>query len=124
MEIREVDTGSGRELRFDAYIDGKRVGFIDAHRAAKKIRGRVVYKVAHVDVNVGQRRKGVATKLYEAAAQEACRRRASLASTDRNPGAYSTDFWEKQVRKGRAREVRGGRFVLDCAFSSDLGRLL
>lgn len=64
-----------------------------------------MYAVDRIDVPSSHRRQGIATKLYEAAANEACKRRSRLASVERNPGAHSTDFWKKQVAKGRARAV-------------------
>lgn len=45
---------------------------------------------------------GVGTRLYEAAAREACARDYKLKS-DWNLSRYSKGFWEKQQRKGRAK---------------------
>lgn len=126
LQLREVDTGSKRAFEFQAYLDGERVGEIGVVRRNEKIGGRVVYAVHRVRVEEAARRKGIATKLYEAAAQEACRRRSRLASTGRDPKAHSHDFWAKQAAKGRA-EVLPGRgergqpvYILDCAFARDL----
>lgn len=91
-----------------------------------------MYSVDRVDVFEPFRRHGVATKLYEAAAREACTRRARLASLERNPDAHSTAFWKKQVAKGRAIEkpIRGAdadrytRYVLkSCDGDIDLSGL-
>jgi GNAT superfamily N-acetyltransferase len=84
------------------------------------------YSVAWVRVVDGAQGKGLATKLYEAAAQEACKRGAPLASDSvRFPG--SDGFWRKQLRKGRARDVfdkRGQqRFALSCPAPSSLAGL-
>jgi len=52
-------------------------------------------------------RQGHATKLYEAAAQFICKDQGHLVSTSRTRGAFSTNFWEKQHRKGRALRLPG-----------------
>lgn len=109
ITVREIDTGTRYGFAFEAECDGQSCGRIEAHKKFGKVGGKVVYAVMRVDVDAEHRRKGVATKLYEAAANEACRRRGRLASVERNPGAHSTDFWKKQVTKGRAKEfpIRG-----------------
>lgn len=116
VTIREVDTGGKLRFQFDAYVDGRpeRVGYIDASKLSRKIGGRVVYTVRHVYVEESSRRQGIATQLYEAAAREACRRRARLASTERNPHAFSNDFWRKQLNEGRARRIGDAYVLLDC----------
>lgn len=127
LQIREAETGSRIAFAFDAYLDGERVGSIMGVRQNQKVRGRVVYKVSNVKVAEGQRRRGVATKLYEAAAQEACRRRSRLASLERRAMAYSHEFWQKQAAKGRAEVIERRNqqpiYVLDCAFARDLSAL-
>lgn len=69
--------------------------------------------VANIFVKDDFRRKGVATKLYEAAAKEACKRGGTLASKERLSEG-SKGFWEKQLIKGRA--VKLGRLITlkDC----------
>lgn len=108
FRVIEDETGGKFSFRFRALcatsIDEQRCGYIEATRAPRKVAGRVVYKVTNVFVDESRRRQGIATKLYEAAAREACRRRGRLASTERNPGAHSNDFWRKQFVKGRAFE--------------------
>lgn len=135
LEIREVDTGSPRAFEFQAFLGGERVGSISAVRRNVKVGGRVVYAVHDVGVSAEARRKGIATKLYEAAAQEACRRRSRLASIDRLFSSHSRDFWHKQKTKGRVQEYPGKPvppgippeatpiYVLDCAFARDLSGL-
>lgn len=124
VEIREVDTGGKNSLEFRASFAGSSVGSIRAYKT--KLGGRVVYVVRNVDVRPEHRQRGIATALYEAAAQEACRRRSALASTERNPGAFSHDFWAKQERKGRVRVVknpvrfRDPAYILDCSAAHDL----
>jgi GNAT superfamily N-acetyltransferase len=129
--IEEVDTGAKFSFEFSAHCTGSpsnhpgeeqgRCGFIRATR--KKLRNRIVYYVTNIWVNTNQRRKGVATSLYEAAAKEACLRRSRLASMARNPGAFSHDFWEKQHSKGRveAYKQKGYKqpaYILDCSVTS------
>lgn len=106
-EIRQLDMGGKNEFFFELVCGGERQGAISAAR--KKIAGKVRFVVRGVNVLEPFRRKGIATKLYEAAAQEACRRRAPLASDER-VGEMSLEFWAKQMRKGRASIIskRGG----------------
>lgn len=131
LQVREIDTGAKNYFRFEAELGGEYVGAIVAAKA--RVGGRTVYSVRDVDVARAHRRKGIATKLYEAAAQEACRRRARLASIERLYGAHSHDFWAKQKAKGRVQELPGKPvprdqpadaytpvYVLDCAFARDL----
>lgn len=136
--VEEQDTGTENSLRFDAFCKGAEAGSIRVHKARSKIKGKTVWTVDNVNVGYSFRRQGVATKLYEAAAQAVCRRRGSLASIERDYGAHSMDFWLKQEAKGRARRVprpreysKTGRdhygaadmydaFILDCAEASDL----
>ena len=112
------DTGGIISFRFNALCSttegNVRCGRIEVTRIRAKVDGRVAYQVTNVHVDDAHRRQGIATKLYEAAAREACRRRGRLASTDRNPGAYSHDFWAKQERKGRATRVRKNYVITDC----------
>lgn len=105
LEIREVETGGKISIEFEALCDGAHCGRLRAHR--KAVGGRVIYSVDRVDVDEPYRRQRVATRLYEAAHAEACRRRSRLGSTERNPGAHSHDFWAKQLAKGRAEVLRG-----------------
>lgn len=128
IEIQRVETGGRISFMFAALCNGSACGHISAHRLARKVGGRVVYGVDDVRVSETARRKGVGTKLYEAAANEACARRGRLASTNRLSEAHSNAFWEKQEAKGRAVRVRQPgehAFVLtDCPASRsvDLSR--
>ena len=116
ISVTEENTGGKISFAYRAHCDDEVCGHIYAYRSKAKVGGKVVYVVKTIEVNESARRKGVGTKLYEAAANEACRRRGRLASVGRNPGAHSNDFWEKQEAKGRAVRVRqpGGQpaFVL------------
>lgn len=121
LEIRERETGGKNTFHFEAWLGESRVGEIYASKS--RLGGHVVYAVRSVDVPFAHRRKGIATKLYEAAAQEACRRRARLASVERTTSAHSHTFWVKQLEKGRAQVVgrdKTPKYVLDCAFARDL----
>lgn len=119
MPIREIDMGSSREQYFEYTQRGKRVGAI--HLAKVKRGGRMVWTVRGINVLAEARRKGIGTKLWEHAAREACRLRAPLASDERVGSGASEAFWQKQLRKGRARVLckrcgTGGQpvYVLDC----------
>jgi GNAT superfamily N-acetyltransferase len=122
FEVRERETGGRDYFAFEAQQDGEEVGSIVA--AKRKVRGRTVYVVKSVRVAEPMRRRGIATRLYEAAAQEACRRRGHLASMERRAEAYSHDFWAKQEAKGRVEVIRPRIeqpiYILDCAFARDL----
>lgn len=125
--IVPAETGGKNSFRFDAVCPtnsgGRVCGSINVVRAIGKIDGRVAWFVNGINVDADRQRQGIGTKLYEAAAAEACRRRGRLASLGRhrNPGAHSHDFWAKQARKGRVTAVRtrGGAgaptyVVTDC----------
>lgn len=100
IEIEERETGSRIALSFYAKCNDEVCGMLTAH---KTTRGRrAFYTVDDVRVNERFRRSGVATRLYEAAHAEACRRRSRLGSSERLPDAHSHDFWAKQFAKGRA----------------------
>lgn len=83
--------------------------------------------VLDVEVDSAYQRHGYATKLYEALAQTACRKRMKLVSDTRVIGAKSHDFWAKQLRKGRAKVVGENRYgpiyELSCAHAGDLSGL-
>ena len=102
--IEPVYTGSKNSFQFDLLCEDAKgefgAGIIKAHKT--KIAGKTRYVVDNVSVAESLQRKGWGTKLYEAAAAEACRRRAPLASKERTRGAKSIEFWAKQLRKGRA----------------------
>jgi hypothetical protein len=59
-------------------------------------------------VDFKYRRKGLMTRLYEVAAEDACRDGNRLVS-DVNRSVFSEAFWRKQKRKGRARCVQPNR---------------
>ncbi len=89
-------------------------------------RGERVAKVEGIRVDATRRRTGIATKLYEAAHREACARGLRLASLERNPKAFSNDFWHKQVAKGRATEVAtpgGAAYVINGCDVTSLARI-
>lgn len=157
--IEEVDTGDKscfvyvvrcskkraeeyrRRLQFIPTTDGT----VARIRACKgRFRRRVVYRVMDVYVLSPMQRRGIATRLYELAAKEACRRRGRLGSFERERGAHSISFWEKQVAKGRAQRFKAppmpawfssvgadaskwgasqDPFILDCNKASDLSGL-
>ena len=103
--VLERETGGKRSFAFEVDCDGKHAGSIETFKS--KAGGRVAWVVRRVFVDPSMRRQRLATQLYEAAAREACRRRGRLVSVGRDPGAFSNNFWEKQVRLGRADKMRG-----------------
>lgn len=105
--------------------DGLHVGWIYLDRGVRD--GQRVMKVRNIEVNPKHQRKGLATKLYQAAAKAACEEGRVLVSNDRQIGAHSNDFWLKQAAKGRA-IIDGcskGQpvFVLRCFAANDLSGL-
>jgi hypothetical protein len=80
--------------------------------------------VNNIHVEQAFRRKLVGTRLYELAASFACNRDLPLVSALRTEGAKSNDFWEKQLRKGRAKiigQIQGDPvYELDCGQADDL----
>jgi GNAT superfamily N-acetyltransferase len=103
--ITEGGTGVRNSFLFDAVCHGVYAGTIRVYKTRAKVRRKTLWVVAHISVEDRFRRRGVATRLYEAAAQEACRKRGHLASLERSFGAYSLDFWLKQEELGRAMRV-------------------
>jgi GNAT superfamily N-acetyltransferase len=95
---------------FAAYKDGEFAGSLTAEREVERSprympKDSAIFTVDYIRVMDFAKRTGIATKLYEAAAREACKRGARLASTCRIAGAYSNDFWKKQHAKGRAERI-------------------
>ena len=139
MTAIRVEMDRGRKVpgsfSVHAFRDGQSVGSLTAELEAERSprffpRGHApVFTVDYIFVPTAARRSGVATKLYEAAAKEACRRGARLGSTCRESGAYSHDFWRKQYEKGRADMLAGmgcegmAAFVLKTCDTHDLSGL-
>jgi len=125
LDIREVDTGGRRSMRFEAYREGesKPAGYIKAYRMNRKVRGKTVWTID--SVKAFQERQGVGTALYEAVAQAVCKKRNRLVSYGPRT-AKSEGFWRKQERKGRVTRIRQtetkhAAFMLDCDHAADLG---
>lgn len=98
---------------YEAIENGERVGCIRADAGGGNT--SVHY------VNVREQRRGVGTKLYEAAARGSCKRFGQpLTSSDElDLMTGSSGFWNKQLRKGRAHCIlRDGneclQFQLSC----------
>lgn len=104
VRIEEIPTG-GRSFQLVAHNRfGEDVGWLEAYPT--KMGGRKVFVVDTIEVTEEVRRQGVATQLYEAAARLACSKRSVLGSQDRLQGAWSNEFWEKQLAKGRAIQLK------------------
>jgi GNAT superfamily N-acetyltransferase len=80
--------------------------------------GRVM-QVRAARVVPGAQRKGVGTKLYERAAQIACRDFGAPLASDSDRTAAAEGFWRKQVTKRRARAV-DDIYVLNCPVPKSL----
>lgn len=99
VKIRITDEDKGRFV-LSAFFKGEEVGFIAVMLNAE-VDGvpAAVISTIHVDEDV--RRKGIATRLYEIAAEEACKRGRVLRS-DEELSDEAMGFWKKQYGKGRA----------------------
>ena len=86
--------------------------------------------VDSIDTHGENKRKGYGTKLYQAAARDACAAGEPLVSYLRLPQSESNHFWKKQFEKGRAvsvgeyRDSKTGEkkpiFALQCGRHEDL----
>jgi GNAT superfamily N-acetyltransferase len=91
--------------------DGDLVWAVQAYTGANRPPdgwvGQVTIKedasVGDVHVLSSYRRRGLATQLYERAAQIACTKIGNPLHSDVERSGYAQAFWEKQERKGRAR---------------------
>lgn len=120
--------------RFWLYLGRERVGGINACKTRYRIpdkyggygtESKEIFQVLQSNVKPEHQRKGYGTKLYEAAANEACRRGISLASSPRwARSPMSTRFWAKQIMKDRADEhVYDGVVYLRQSCDADLSEM-
>jgi len=94
VEVLAQEGGDNEEFR--AYCDGTSCGLL-------KVQSRDGFvEVSSIAVISAFQRQHVATRLYEAAHRWSCNRGKTLISTTRIARAHSNDFWDKQLRKGRA----------------------
>jgi GNAT superfamily N-acetyltransferase len=129
-EVRSPRPMYGERTRsYRLLCDGSTEGMLDTFQAGAHA-GQGIRKgdeiIESVIVSPEYRRQGAGTKLYEAAAQGACKRGARLVSRDRLPDAKSHNFWAKQARKGRVETHGKGDdaiHILDCESASDLSGL-
>jgi len=93
---------------------------------------RKAFAVFSTEIDASYRKQGIATKLYEMAAKEACKRGMPLHS-DVLRSEMIEPFWAKQARKKRARlvkykrkiaghEVTGDYYALRCPAPRSLAR--
>lgn len=89
-------------VSFRAKVDGRKVGRLDTY-----LNERDALTVGVIEVDKAYRRSRIGTRLYEAAAREACRQGKVLGSDSlRSP--FAEAFWLKQIERGRARCVGSG----------------
>lgn len=106
FKIHTIEHGHGwRKLPsaadFEMSIDGRHVG-----RLMTSVQGKALEVTSIAIDDPDQRRCGLGTKLYEAAAKWGCTHDLKLTS-DVLRSVDSQGFWEKQARKGRARCMVG-----------------
>lgn len=100
---------------YEAVENGERIGCIRIDGGGGDV------SVHYTHVRGDHQRRGVATKLYEAAARGACKRFGLPLSSDVDLQTGSRGFWEKQVRKGRAHyDADLERYVLSCPAPASL----
>lgn len=78
------------------------------------------YDVNRAGVAEGYQRQRIGTRLYELAAQEACKNGKPMRSQHYAASGMARSFWRKQVRKGRA-ETDGESTWLSCPAPASLG---
>jgi hypothetical protein len=106
FETRQPPKGSGiRGAAIAAIVNGESVG------QAIVVYGEGVPYVSDIRVAAEMKRCGVGTKLYEQAAQFACKTFKEPLHSDVERSAMSQGFWQKQVKKGRASCVSDMRAV-------------
>jgi len=79
---------------------------------------RKAFAVFSTEIDASYRKQGIATRLYEMAAAESCKRGMPLHS-DVLRSEMIEPFWKKQKRKGRARLVRYKRKVAGHEVTGD-----
>jgi len=105
---------------FEIVEKGQRIAFVT-------IKNDDVPMIGYIEVARTHRRRGLGTRLYVAAAKEACRWLCMPLHSDTARTANAQAFWEKQARKGRAtceRQVPANTWASqhDLATESILGR--
>lgn len=80
---------------FEIIAGGKPVGYIT-------LKNDLGPTIGYIEVDAEHRRHKLGTRLYEAAAKEACRWLKTPLHSDVERTAAAQAFWEKQERKGRA----------------------
>lgn len=105
FKIRTVEYGWSKEkptaADFEMTVGVRRIG-----RLMTSVQGNSLEVTSIAIDDPNQRRCGLGTKLYEAAAKWGCERGLKLTS-DVLRTTDSQGFWEKQTRKGRARCLVG-----------------
>lgn len=109
-------------LRARAYDGSKAVGAITACETYTKAQS--VLQVDKINVNESHQRQGIGTMLYREMADAACELGIPLASSPRTwRSRMSSGFWDKQLAKGRAKDIGDGVIVLDKSCGADLSGL-
>ena len=97
-----ADYGECGKIALTAYAPGRQRGYVEQWRGEGPLKFVVVTMV-----EVGERRKGYGTKLYEKAARLACKHFGVplVSDTTGDRSTMAEGFWQKQLRKGRARKL-------------------
>lgn len=88
--------GGSADLHLTARENGQQVGTLHL-----RARGTIT-EVKNITVDPAFRRRGVATRLYERGAREACKRFGKPLASDETRTEAAEAFWRKQAAKGRA----------------------
>ena len=111
-----------KHAKVRALLGSKEVGYVKLNANGKTIvAGERVVRIDWIWVSPEHRGKGIATGMYQAAADFACSLGMKLAS-DEVLRTGSRGFWEKQRKHGNAKKkvttkgvgVRKSRYVLEC----------
>lgn len=105
FKIRAVEYGWSKDKPTAADFE-MTVGVRHVGRLMTSVQGNSLEVTSIAIDDPNQRRCGLGTKLYEAAAKWGCERGLKLTS-DVLRSTDSQGFWEKQVKKGRARCMVG-----------------
>lgn len=126
--VRVLPNQRYQMFRVECEVNGVLAGNIEVWKREES--KREVMSVTGVVVNPGFRRRGLATQLYEVAAQTACEQFGLPLASDRHlvRSKNAEAFWKKQARKGRTECIgesgtrRCQMHVLRCPAPASLAR--
>jgi GNAT superfamily N-acetyltransferase len=122
--VREGKKHARDWFRLSARISGQQVGYVGVTRyvvsdARQEALAHPAMQISRIFVEPEYRKRGVATRLYEAAAKLSCKKYNLPLASDETRSPEADSFWRKQAAKGRARAVpetedTGDYYILSC----------